>query len=117
MINAFSKELMKVVMLPELVERYWKGRSVASQAKLNSLWKPPPMHIGEMYASSVKTIALGLVYGPLYPFLYPLTAFALLLCYVCTRQVPLTLCPRALILSPFTPAHLPRYARVPPPCP
>ena len=85
-VNALSKDLLKLLMLPVKVKRLIGARKVASQAKLNSIWQPPQMHIGELYAATVKTLALGLVYGPLYPYIYLLTAFALLFCYVSTRN-------------------------------
>ena len=47
-----------------------------SQAKLNRLWRPPTFHIGDLYASSMKTTALGLAYGPIYPVMYLWTGFA-----------------------------------------
>lgn len=55
------------------------------QAKLNSLYLPPRMDVGGLYAATSRTCALGLVYGPLYPYIYLLTALSLTLCYYSTR--------------------------------
>jgi len=85
-INGLSKDALKILMLPALVHRYLLSRTVASQAKLNSLWRPPPMHVGELYAATIKTCALGLVYGPLCPYIYLMTCGALLFCYIATRN-------------------------------
>lgn len=43
------------------------------------------MNIGELYAATVKTIAMGLMYGVLYPPAYILCAAALLMAYIGTR--------------------------------
>ena len=43
------------------------------------------MRIGELYAAAAKTFALGVIYGPLFPPAYIMTAAAMLLSYVCTK--------------------------------
>jgi len=52
---------------------------------MNELWEPPEMLLGELYASSLKTVGLCLVYAPLWPWAYPLTTIALLFNYGCTK--------------------------------
>ena len=54
------------------------------QVALDEAWTPPEMAIGEFYADAVKTIALGLLYGPLWPPAYAFTAGALLCKYLTT---------------------------------
>ena len=49
----------------------------ASQLRMNHLWAPPPMNIGELLASTLKTISLVLMYAPLYPPFYVVGALAL----------------------------------------
>ena len=44
-----------------------------------------PRPAGDLYAASMKTCALALVYGPLFPAVYLWTCFACLFCYLCTR--------------------------------
>ena len=59
--------------------------SPVSQAKLSKLFKPPKMHVGELYAATVKTAAMGLMYGILYPPAYLITSFAMMISYWGTR--------------------------------
>ncbi|KOO31436.1 hypothetical protein Ctob_006002 [Chrysochromulina tobinii] len=61
------------------------GLITVLQAKMNELWEPPEMLLGELYASSLKTVGLCLVYAPLWPWAYPLTTIALLFNYGCTK--------------------------------
>lgn len=61
------------------------GRYAFSQKKVDLLWQPAKFDIGIQYAYSLKTTALGLVYGPIYPLAYLITAVGLALTYLCTR--------------------------------
>lgn len=66
--------------------------------KLDQLWRPPRMYIAELYANSLKTVALGLVYGPIYPVSYLWSSFAMFFCYACSRYAlsrPACLCASA----------------------
>ena len=76
---------IQVVQPGPLLQRYCFARLVVSQHRLNQLWAPPDMLLGELYASTIKTVALCLVYAPLWPPAYIVTALALLLNYVCTK--------------------------------
>ena len=38
-----------------------------SQAVLNELYRPPQMHPGELYASTVKSFGIALLFGPIFP--------------------------------------------------
>ena len=60
-----------------LFYRFVLARFVVSQQKLNELWDPPPMLLGDLYASCLKTVALCLIYAPLWPMAYLLTALAI----------------------------------------
>ena len=44
------------------------------QRELNELWAPPELKFSTLYASTVKLVWLCLLYAPLYPPLYLLTA-------------------------------------------
>jgi len=77
--------VLQVLQPWELFKRFVLARSVVSQHKLNQLWEPPPMLLGELYASCLKTVALCLIYAPLWPMAYLLTALALLFSYACTK--------------------------------
>jgi len=58
---------------------------VISQLELNEKWMPPPFNIGQFYAANLKTVALCLIYAPLWPFAYLLTAICLGLSYWSTK--------------------------------
>ena len=75
--NAIIPDVLKVVQPYALLLRYGLAPFVVSQHKLNQLHRPPKMLLGELYAATVKTVSLGLLYGALYPPMYLLTAVAL----------------------------------------
>ena len=77
--------VLQVVQPAILLSRHVLARCVVSQAKMNELWEPPEMLLGELYASSLKTVGLCLVYAPLWPWAYLLTTIALLFNYGCTK--------------------------------
>jgi len=56
-----------------------------SKGKLCQLLMPPRMKLGELYAASIKTMSLGLIYAPLHPLLYLITAIALCITYWSVR--------------------------------
>lgn len=45
----------------------------------------PNPHTGELYSNTMKTIALGLIYGPLYPVTFLWTSIAMVVCYSATK--------------------------------
>jgi len=57
------------------------GRFTVSQRKLNELWAPPELKFSTLYASTLRIVWLCLLYAPMYPPIYLLTA--LLLCFSC----------------------------------
>ena len=83
LINAFAKDLLKILQPLPIIKR--KLVTARSQKRLNQLWKPPSMVIGDLYASTLKTLALSLAYGPLYPLAYLWSVLAFLFCWACTR--------------------------------
>ena len=70
-----------------VLQRYVMSYLAFDRSSINSLWIPPKMHIGEMYANTVKTIAMGLMYGPLFPPCYMLTFIAMVTSYISTKVV------------------------------
>lgn len=84
-INAFATDIFKVVQTTPIMLRYLLARCAYSQEKLNSLWEPPRLDIGVFYAGAIKTVGLGIIYGPLYPPSYAITSVALIFSYFCTR--------------------------------
>lgn len=82
-INSMAKDVLKIARPMTRLKRALT--KAYSQARLNRLWRPPTFHIGDLYASTMKTTALGLAYGPIYPAAYLWTAGAYLFCYLCTR--------------------------------
>lgn len=73
--------------LPPLVflNRYVLGRYALSQPQLDRLWAAPSLNFAETYASVTKSLALCLIYAPLWPPAYGLTAVLLLFSYFCYR--------------------------------
>ena len=82
--NALFVDLFKLIQ-PFAVFNRLRGYLVVSQARLNQLWAPPPMNLGELYAASLKTAALCLIYAPLWPPAYLITAGAMAFSFWCTK--------------------------------
>lgn len=78
-------DLLKVVNPTPLMKHYWHGRFALSQSKQDEVWKPVPFNEGLQYSITIKSVALGLVYGPIWPLAYLLTAIGLALSWICTR--------------------------------
>ena len=85
-------EGLKVTQPWTWFKRVVLARSAASQLQLNALWAPPPMLIGELFAETVKTLALCLLYAPLYPPLYLLTAASLLVSFTANKCAAAACC-------------------------
>ena len=84
--NAVVTDFNKVVQILPLFDRYMRAPLFArSQIKLNELWAPPRMEIGDTYAETFRTLLLGLVYAPIYPPAFVLTALALLSTFYSTK--------------------------------
>ena len=82
MVSSFGKEFPKIFpVVPIIKRRFMVARS---QAKLNQLWEPARLYIGELYANTLKLVSLALVYGPLCPISYLWAFVGLLVCNVCT---------------------------------
>jgi len=84
-VNTFTVDLVKVLQPAELIKHYLLAPIFKSQAKISALFKPPRMHIGELHAATVKTAAMGLMYGIIYPPAYLITAMSLLISFWGTR--------------------------------
>lgn len=78
--------LFRAVQPETLVKRHCVAPFVAhTQQKLDELWAPPPMMIGELYANLLKTVALGWIYAPINPLSLLLCACCLAFGFVCTN--------------------------------
>lgn len=67
-----------------IINRYIRAPLFAkSQLQLSSLWSPHKVSVGWLYASVLKTVGLALVYAPLWPPVYLLSAAACLIHYGC----------------------------------
>ena len=67
-----------------IVNRYIRAPLFAkSQLQLSSLWSPHKVSVGWLYASVLKTVGLALIYAPLWPPVYLLSAVACLIHYGC----------------------------------
>jgi len=83
--NAIIADLLKVIQVGPLIKRYVLAPFVVSQQRLNELFAPPDMLLGELYAANLKTVALCLLYAPLWPLAYLLTAVALGITFLATK--------------------------------
>ena len=73
------RESLKLLQPQSLARRYVLAPLAVSQHRLTRLWAPPPPLLAELYAAVTKTIALTLLYAPLFPLFYVLGAVAVLL--------------------------------------
>ena len=83
--NAIITDFLRATQIDRLFNRYVRGRFAASQIKLNQLYAPPPMAFGHLYAETFRTLSIGVVYAPIYPPAFILTALALLLSFYATK--------------------------------
>ena len=68
-----------------LLNRYVLARAADSQHRLNELWRPPDMDVGENYAKLLKAVSLAIIYAPLFPPLYLLAAAYLLVSFYASK--------------------------------
>ena len=81
----YATDFSQVVRAGPLFARAVLSRFAYSKTTLLEYWKPVPFAMGYQYARCLVMMTLGLVYGPLYPIAYLLTAFGLVLKWLCTR--------------------------------
>ena len=75
----------QIVSMPSLLKRYILSRTANSQHKLNQLWMPPPLKVGQNQAKLYKAVALILIYAPMYPPMYLFAAIYLVPSFFATR--------------------------------
>lgn len=68
------------------LERLLLKRSVASQLKMDRLYKRRRFDVGKSVAFTAKVVALGLVYGPIFPAGYMVAALVMLWTYAMVRM-------------------------------
>jgi len=74
------------LLQPEsLFRRKVLGRSAIGQPSLDRLFAPPKILFAEIHASTIKALAIGLIYAPLWPPAFGLTAVLLLFSFCCYR--------------------------------
>jgi hypothetical protein len=83
--NALVTDALKVVQFASLFSRYCLSRFALSHEKFQTLWEPPDMNLGELYAASLRTISLCLLYSPLWPPAYLITAGAMAITFWATK--------------------------------
>ena len=83
--SALITDFNRVAQLDRVFKRRVLGLYASSQIRLNQLWAPPKMLIGNMYAESFRSLALGLVYAPIYPLAFLLTAYSLAQSFYATK--------------------------------
>lgn len=84
-LNIVFTEGLKLFQYMALFNRYIRAPFVVSQQRKNELWQPPEMPLGEMYAATVKAVALTLVYAPMWPLAYLVSAVGLFLAFWCSK--------------------------------
>jgi len=83
--NVAVDGILQLVQYPTLLNRYVFAKFYVSTYKLSQLWLPPVFPVGYLHAVALKTLALCLLYAPLYPLAYPFTAAALIFVYWFTK--------------------------------
>ena len=83
--SSIVTDFLRFVHFPALFKRYVLGCFAASQIRLNQLWAPPRMPLGGIYAETFRSLAVGMVYAPIYPPAFLFTAWALFGNYLSTR--------------------------------
>jgi len=83
--NVAIDGILQIIPMGVIVNRYLVAPFVHSPWKLNKLYMPPEMPLGYLHAVSFKTIALCLLYSPIYPTAYLLTAAALVFIFWFTK--------------------------------
>lgn len=81
----YSADMEKLLPPGAIMKRYFKARSAKSQAQIDELWTPEPFRTGFHYGLTLKSVALGLVYGPIWPPAYLLTSIGMFIAWICTR--------------------------------
>ena len=84
-VNTLTYNSLRLFQYLPLIQRVVLSNFVATQEKLTFYFKPPEMMIGTMYSETAATIGLGLIYGPLYPPAYALTAIAMFIAWLTTK--------------------------------
>ena len=84
-VTCLSTCMSQVVSMPSLLKRFVLARTATSQHKLNQLWMPPPMKVGQRQAKLYKAMSLVLIYAPMYPPMYLLAALYLIPSFLATR--------------------------------
>lgn len=84
-VSCLSTCMSQVLSMPSLRKRVVVARTATSQHKLNRLWKPPPMKMGQRQAKLYKAMSLVIIYAPMYPPLYLLAALYLVPSFLATR--------------------------------
>ena len=68
-----------------LFNRYVRARYAKSQNRLDFFYEPPPILFAKLYASTVKAISLCMLFAPIFPLAYPLTAILLFFAFGCYK--------------------------------
>mmetsp|Transcript_13463 Transcript_13463/g.28485 ORF Transcript_13463/g.28485 Transcript_13463/m.28485 type:complete len:349 (+) Transcript_13463:1-1047(+) len=83
--NVAIDGLLQVVPIAVLLKRYVFTRFYVSEYKVAELWLPPEFPVAYLHAVSLKTIALCLLYAPLYPPAYLFSAGAMLFIFAFSK--------------------------------
>jgi len=78
-------EGLKVFPIAPIINRYIMAKFAKTQFNLNRLWNPVPCDIATLYAVLLQAVSLCLLYAPMYPPLYLITAFVMLGTWMATK--------------------------------
>lgn len=85
LLNVVAEVGLKIFQPFTLFDRHVLAVFAKSQVRKDELWRPPPMQLGDLNACSLRTMAMALTYGPLYPPMYALAAVAFVSDYWSTK--------------------------------
>ena len=64
---------------PTLMRKFLLSKLVTSQSRLDELYLPPEIPVGELYAATLRTVAMSLTYGPFFPPAYAIGSLYLMM--------------------------------------
>lgn len=85
MLFYYANDMALVFNAIPILKRGILSRFTYSETQLLEYWKPISFQMGDQYARCLNTMSLALVFGPIYPIAYIITAMGLVFKYFCAR--------------------------------
>ena len=82
---SMATDVLHVVSPLTLLRRRVLAPLATSQHKLNKLFRPPEMNVGRLYAYTLRTLSMAIIYAPLNPVMLPTAALMLCVTFWSTR--------------------------------